>query len=308
MTTTTDNRLRVGSAPDSWGVWFPEDEQYQTPWYRFLDEVAEAGYQWIELGPYGYLPTDPKRLRDELGSRGLSLSAGTCFTAFHRGDVWQQTWQHVSQIAELVSALGADHIVAIPEMWRDQATGQQVEARTLDEDAWRSLTSGIDRLARALADEYGLALQFHPHADSHVDAQPRVERFLEMTDPDRVTLCLDTGHIAYCGGDNLALIEQYPSRIGYLHLKQVDPEVLRDVQASDLSFASAVRREVMSEPPLGAPDLSPIIAASGELDADMFAIVEQDMYPCAPDAPLPIARRTRSFLTSCGAGAPRVSR
>src|ERR671926_892464 len=73
------DRIRVGSAPDSWGVWFPDDSQ-QVPWQRFLDEVAEAGYEWIELGPYGYLPTDPARLRDEVGKRNLSVSAGTCFT------------------------------------------------------------------------------------------------------------------------------------------------------------------------------------------------------------------------------------
>ncbi|MGP4057718.1 2-keto-myo-inositol dehydratase, partial [Mycobacterium sp. 4D054] len=42
--------IRVGSAPDSWGVWFPDDPQ-QTPYTRFLDEVAESGYEWIELGP-----------------------------------------------------------------------------------------------------------------------------------------------------------------------------------------------------------------------------------------------------------------
>lgn len=307
MTTTTGNRLRIGSAPDSWGVWFPEDER-QTPWYRFLDEVSGAGYEWIELGPYGYLPTDPEQLRDEVGIRDLSVSAGTCFTAFHRGDVWRETWQHVIQVANLVSALDAHHLVVIPEMWRDQATGKQVEDRTLDNDAWRSLATGINRLARALADEYGIGLQFHPHADSHVDTQQRVERFLDMTDPERVTLCLDTGHVAYCGGDNLALIAKYPDRIGYLHLKQVDSEILRGVEAEDLSFASAVRRGVMCEPPSGVPELPPIIEASAGLDADMFAIVEQDMYPCDPETPRPIAGRTRSYLSTCGAGAPRAGR
>ena len=58
--------IRVGSAPDSWGVWFPDDPQ-QTPYTRFLDEVAASGYEWIELGPFGYLPTDPEKLSDELG-------------------------------------------------------------------------------------------------------------------------------------------------------------------------------------------------------------------------------------------------
>ncbi len=185
--------------------------------------MSKAGYEWIELGPYGYLPADPGQLRDELGIRNLTLSAGTCFTGFHRGDVWAETWEHVKQVAELTSALGAKHIVVIPDMWRDPATGEQLEQRSLGAEVWTALGKGTDRLAKALHEEYGVQLQFHPHADSHVDTQEHVGRFLEITDPDLVTLCLDTGHIAYCGGDNLALIEKHPSRIGYLHLKQVDP-------------------------------------------------------------------------------------
>src|SRR5437762_7978010 len=58
-------KLRVGVAPDSWGIWFASDP-LQTPWQRYLDEVAEAGYEYTELGPYGYLPTDPATLRGEL--------------------------------------------------------------------------------------------------------------------------------------------------------------------------------------------------------------------------------------------------
>jgi inosose dehydratase len=34
--------ITVGSAPDNWGVWFPSDPR-QTPWHRYLDELAEAG-------------------------------------------------------------------------------------------------------------------------------------------------------------------------------------------------------------------------------------------------------------------------
>ncbi|WP_460963013.1 sugar phosphate isomerase/epimerase family protein [Parasphingorhabdus pacifica] len=300
--TDTRSRLRVGSAPDSWGVWFPDDSK-QTPWHRFLDEVAEAGYEWIELGPYGYLPTDPEQLRDELGKRDLTLSAGTCFTGFHKGDVWKETWEHVRQVADLTSALGAKHIVVIPDMWRDPATGEQLEDRLLGENSWSSLASGTDRLAKALYEEYGVRLQFHPHADSHVDTQEHVERFLELTDPELVTLCLDTGHISYCGGDNLALIEKYPNRIGYLHLKQVEPSILADVRSEDLPFGPAVQRGVMCEPPNGVPELAPIIKATENLDADLFAIVEQDLYPVDFNVPLPIARRTRNYLTRCGAGA-----
>jgi inosose dehydratase len=61
----------------------------------------------------------------------------------------------------------------------------------------------------------------------------------------------------------------------------------------------------MCEPPRGVPDLPPILEALShldDLDAELFAIVEQDMYPCPPDQPLPIARRTYDYLTTCGGG------
>ena len=60
-------------------------------------------------------------------------------------------------------------------------------------------------------------------------------RFLDATDSDLVNLCLDTGHYAYCGGDSVKLIETYGERIGYLHLKQVDPEILAEVVAQGIA-------------------------------------------------------------------------
>ncbi|WP_354644692.1 sugar phosphate isomerase/epimerase family protein [Kitasatospora camelliae] len=299
MTAALD-RIRVGSAPDSWGVWFPDDPR-QVPWERFLDEVAEAGYSWIELGPYGYLPTDPARLTDEVARRGLKVSAGTVFTSLHRGpSVWEATWDHVGRVAALTRAMGAEHLVVIPSFWRDDKTAEIIEPPELTTEQWGHLARGTERLARVVKDTYGLDIVVHPHADTHIDSEEHVERFLDATDPALVNLCLDTGHYAYCGGDSVKLIRTYGERIGYLHLKQVDPDILADVLGNGVPFGPAVQRGVMCEPPAGVPDLEPVLAAAQDLGVDLFAIVEQDMYPCDPDAPLPIAARTRRFLRSCG--------
>lgn len=289
----------LGSAPDSWGVWYADDP-VQTPWTRFLDEVAGAGYTRIELGPYGYLPTDPARLRDELAQRGLTVTAGTIFEHLHRKDSWDTTWAKVSAVAELTQAMGAEHLVVIPDFWRDPDTGVILEPSALTAEEWPAYAKQIDRLAKAIRDDYGLKFQFHPHADSHVDTQANVERFLGETDPDLVTLCLDTGHIAYCGGDSLKIIQDFPERIGYVHLKQIDPAVVEKVHAESIGFGEAVKLGAMCEPPLGEPPMPPILEALAGLDAEIFAIVEQDMYPCEPDRPLPIASRTLSYLQSCG--------
>lgn len=301
MSTPAPSRLRLGTAPDSWGVWFPDDPG-QVPWDRFLDEAAAAGYEWIELGPYGYLPTDPEQLRDELGRRGLRLSGGAVFAGLHRGaDALEQAERECRQEAELLTALGAEHLVLLPEGYTD-LDGALTQPVDLEPEQWDALTRGMSSLAATLRDDSGVSLVFHPHADSHVDTQERVLRFLADTDPDTVRLCLDTGHISYAGGDNLAIVRAHPERIGYVHLKQVDPDVLRQVREEQLGFAQAVRRGAMVEPPHGIPDMPPLLEELEGLGVDLFAIVEQDLYPCDPDTPGPIATRTRQYFNACGVG------
>ncbi|MDO4253676.1 MAG: sugar phosphate isomerase/epimerase [Kocuria sp.] len=296
-----DNTFVIGTAPDSWGVWFPDDPR-QTPWERFLDEVVTAGYTWIELGPYGYLPTDPSRLAEELQARDLHVSAGTVFTAFHRGkDESGAAWGQARQVAELTAAMGGKHIVVIPAMWRDDVTGEPVESGTLSAQQLEDLFAGHNELGKVLREEYGLQQQFHSHADSHVCSMEEIETFLQGTDPDLVTLCLDTGHAEYGGASSAELIRRYPERIGYLHLKQISPQIMEKVRAENLTWAAANQAGVMVEPPSGAPDLAEVIHLVEELNRPIFGIVEQDMYPVSSfDVPLPIASRTRQYLCGCG--------
>ena len=294
--------ITIGTAPDSWGVWFPNDPE-QVPSEVFLREVAEAGYQWIELGPYGYLPTDPAKLSEQLDEYGMGVLAGTVFEHLHRPDSWDAVWTQVTDVAALTQALGGKHIVVIPEVWRHHKTGEPVENRELSAEQWKQKTEGLNELGRRILCEYGLHVQFHSHADSHIGYQPDIERLLESTNPEWVNLCFDTGHIAYYGGDCLELIEKYPDRIGYLHLKQVNPQIVEQVLDKDLSFPEAVRMGAMIEPPLGVPDMPPLLEAVAGLGRDVEGIIEHDLYPCAPDLPLPIAQRTKSYLSSCSGAA-----
>lgn len=154
MTAVLD-RIRVGSAPDSWGVRFPGDPR-QVPWERFLDEVAEAGYTWIELGPYGYLPTDPDRLNDEVGRRGLRVSAGTAADRrphpqvppllrrlnHSKGRPPTMTQRGTLRVAVIgTGRMGADHVRRIQEV----TSGARVSA-VVDIDAERAkqLADGVE--------------------------------------------------------------------------------------------------------------------------------------------------------------------
>lgn len=293
---------RIGIAPDSWGVWNPVDPAQPEP-EQYLREVEHAGYHWTELGPYGYLGTDASRLAEQFAQHALQLSAGTAFMPLQRGaSVLEEVWQEVRAVASLVNALGGEHLIALPSLWERDPHGHVQGCRSFSEAECGDYAEGLDEIGRRLRTEFGLALQFHSHADSAIGSYREVVQLLERTDPAHVNLCLDTGHLAYYHADCERLIREHPERIGYLHLKQVAPEILADVLKNDIPFAEAVRRGVMVEPPLGTPGYGPILNLAAAANPGIFAIVEQDMYPVADlSEPLRIATRTREHIAGCGA-------
>ena len=299
------SKLRLGTAPDSWGVWFASDPQ-QVTWDVYLDEIAAVGYAYTELGPQGFMPQDPAQLQEELAKRNLTACGGTVFAGLHKGrDALDKAIAEFGQEARLLSAVGAEYLVHLPEQYTDQHTGSATESGDLDSEQWNNLVTGTDELAKVLLNEYGVKLVFHPHADTHVDTQDRIERFLSDTDPALVNLCLDTGHVSYCDGDNIEIIEQFPERITYVHLKSVDPVVRARVLAEKISLAEAVKLGVMCEPPYGEPDMPPLLEALGKLDREIFAVIEQDLYPVEPHIPMPIGARTAGYYVGCGLGPVR---
>ena len=293
--------VRIGSAPDSWGVWFASDSK-QTPWERYLDEVAEAGYEWTELGPYGYLPTDRTTLRGELDRRGLKATAAVAMGHLEDPAAWPDLERQIIGGGELVAALGGRFLVLIDDVYSDLFTGRPTRPSRLDDEGWRRLIDATHRAADLVTKRLGLQLVYHPHAETHVEYEEQIEAFLEQTDPGRVGLCLDTGHHAYRGGDPVAFFRRHSARIPYLHLKSVDPAKRERVERERIPFALAVADDMFCEPDRGAVDFLAFRDAMRQAEYDGWGTVEQDMYPAPFDKPLPIARRTRAYLRSIGLG------
>jgi inosose dehydratase len=87
-----------------------------------------------------------------------------------------------------------------------------------------------------------------------------------------------------------------------VHIKQMDPAVVARAEREDLAFGQAVALGASCEPPQGLPDVPSVVAALSELDAEVFVVVEQDMYPVDFDVPAPVAARTRDYLRAVGVG------
>lgn len=293
--------MKIGTAPVSWGIWFADDDR-QMSWWRCLDEISQIGYEWIELGPFGYLPTDPDVLRGELQRRKLRVSGTFAMGPLEDPEAWPSLEREVIGACESLVSVGAGYLIVIDGIYSDLFTGELMRSPDLSAHEWSHLIEATHRIARIAKDDFGLRAVFHPHAETHVEREDQITQFLSDTDPDLIGLCLDTGHHAYRGGDPVRFLATHGDRVEYLHLKNVDADLLERVDRDGIPFATAVALGVFCEPSTGAIDFVALASALNMLGFEGHATVEQDMYPTPPDKPLGVASRTFEYLRSIGFG------
>jgi len=289
-------KIRLANAPVSWGIM--EVEGWSPPLAppAFLDELAGAGYEATELGPYGYLPTDPAVLRDELSRRHLSLISA--FVPLRLKEPGADL-EPARKVARLLATLGAKHLVLADDMWpeREAIAGRTAESAVrLNEADWAALASNVDAAAR-VAGEFGLRCVFHHHAGTYIETPKEIARLLESTSVD---LCLDTGHAVYGGGDPVELVKRWGARVQYLHLKDIDPSRLDEARRRGLGFLDAVRAGVFCELGRGCVRFPDLFAGLDRIGYDGWAVVEQDVDAAASNAvpPAAAARASRDYLLS----------
>jgi inosose dehydratase len=94
------------------------------------------------------------------------------------------------------AVMEAPYLITLPAVYTDPHTGELLEPTELDPQQWKALGDGHSVLERVVAEEYGIRQMFHPHADAHVSDADSIDRFLQITDPATVSLCLDTGTLS----------------------------------------------------------------------------------------------------------------
>lgn len=293
-------RVRVAAAPISWGIceipgWGP-----QLPWNRVLDEMAQAGYEGTELGPWGFFPGEPKALRTALDARGLALVAAFVPVPLHPADLPPEAKAQIHRTAELVARCGGDCLVLSDagDDLRARVAGRPELTRAcgLPPEAWPAYGERVNALARAVRDFYGLRTVFHPHGGTYVENPDEVEALLAHTDPDLVGLCLDTGHLAFGGSDPVAVARRYVPRIAHVHLKDVDLPRLQALLAQGLDYAGAAKRGAFVELGRGSLDLAAVAETLYQAGYRGWLVVEQDRVVAEDTDTLQSAVRNRAYV------------
>jgi len=286
-------RIRIGTAPISWGACEIPNWGDQLPYAQVLDEMAASGYEGTELGPWSYLPSDPATLRRELGARRLALAGAFCPVTLHDRDQRAASLHTARETIDLLAATGAPVLVLADA--GDERRAAMAGRVPLDGSAgfshgeWRRFCDGANEVAR-YARERGLVTAFHPHVASYVERPEEIARLMRDTDPALVGLCLD---------DPVEIARTHARRVRHVHLKDLRREVRADVLARHLGFRDAVSLGVFAPLGDGSLDLSGAISALRAAGYGGWLIVEQDVRlgvsPIA--APLRDAKRSRAYLT-----------
>ena len=259
---------RVAGAPISWGVCEVPGWGYQLEPNRVLSEMAGLGLPATELGPEGYLPTDPSRLEAALADHGLGLAAGFVPAVLHEPAVLEDELERVSVQADLLAASGADVLV----LAAGTGTAGYEAGADLDGSSWASLLAGIGRVID-LGSERDLAVAFHPHQGTVVEGPRQVERLLESSP---VRLCVDTGHLMVGGADPVELTRGAGDRVAHVHLKDVSADLAEQVRAGRMGYRDAVAAGMYRPLGMGDVDVEAIVSALEASDYDGWYVLEQD--------------------------------
>ena len=164
--------MKIAGAPISWGVCEVPGWGYQLPPHRVLAEMRDVDLSATELGPEGFLPSDPGELTTLLDSYGLHCVATFAPVLLH--EVQHDPIADIAGPLDALVACGAKVLVLAA------ATGADgYDARpTLDDGQWATLLANLDRLAETAADRGVLAV-LHPHVGTMVETRDDVDRVLD---------------------------------------------------------------------------------------------------------------------------------
>ena len=296
--------INVANAPCSWGV-IENIAGERGGYAKVLDEMHETGYVGTELGDWGFMPTDPDKLRQELEARNLKLLASWVSVYLHNPDRHAQSEAEAVRTARLLAEVGGPNALIVlgndpyGDPMRTKYAGRVTPEQGMNDAQWQVFAAGANRIAQAVKRETGLRTVFHQHIGTWVETPEETAKLLSLTDPSVLGLCFDTGHYRFGGGDPVEGLQQHADRIWHVHFKDHDPKVAEQSRREGWDGVESVAHGVFCELGRGDVDFPAVLAKLNELNYQGWIVVEQDVLP-GMGSPKASAQHNRDYLRSIG--------
>ena len=291
------NKVKLGIAPIAWTNDDMPDLGKENTFEQCVSEMALAGFTGSEVG--NKYPKDPEVLKKALELRGVEI-CNQWFSSFLITKPFEEVEKEFRAQLTFLKAMGAKVIGASEQSHSVQGQmdtpvfGHKYE---MNDEEWDIFCTGMNKLGKIAKEEYGIALTFHHHMGTVVQSLAEVDRMMENTDPEYVSLLFDTGHFTYCGEDPLEVVKKYVHRIKHVHLKDIRPEVVEQVKKENMSFLAGVRAGAFTIPGDGCINYDPIFKVLEEAGYEGYMVVEAEQDPAKAN-PFEYAKMGREYITA----------
>lgn len=291
-------KIKLGIAPIAWTNDDMPELGSENTFEQCISEMALAGYTGTEIG--NKYPKDPQVLHRYLDPRGLEV-ASAWFSAFLTTKPFSETKEAFIAHRDFLHAMGAKVIVVAEQGHSIQGLDLPVFEKKpiFTDEEWEKLASGLEALGD-LAHEKGMEIVYHHHMGTGVQTTTEIARLMEMTQPDKVKLLFDTGHLVFSGEDPIKIYQTYQDRIYHIHFKDIRQKVAEEVVSEKDSFLSGVKKGVFTVPGDGMIDFKPIWQAIQDSQYSGWIVVEAEQDPAKAN-PFEYALKARKYIQEvCG--------
>ncbi|GIN71558.1 inosose dehydratase [Bacillus sp. J14TS2] len=285
--------VKLGIAPIGWTNDDLPELGSENTFEQCISEMALAGFSGTEVGTK--YPRDADKLKKALALRNIEI-ASAWFSAFLTTQPLEQVKQEFILHRNFLAEMGAKVIVV-----SEQGHSIQKEDLPLFEnkpvftdDDWTKLVSGLHELGR-LAKEKGMDIVFHHHMGTGVQTTEEINRLMEQTDPELISLLYDTGHLYLSGEDPVEVLKHHLPRIKHVHLKDVRSDIAKKTREEHLCFLAAVKLGVFTVPGDGAFDFTPVFQVLANSDYKGWMLVEAEQDPAKAN-PFEYAKMARTYI------------
>lgn len=288
-------KVKLGIAPIAWTNDDLPDLGGENTFEQCVSEMALAGFTGSEVG--NKYPKNPEVLKKALSLRGIEI-CNAWFSTFLISRPYEETEKAFEEHVAFLAEMGAKVVGVSEQSYSTQGIQDQpiFEGKhVMNDEEWKLLTEGLNRLGKLSLEKYGVSLTFHHHMGTVVQTAAETDRLMAETDPAYVSLLYDSGHFAYCGEDPVELVKRYAARIKHVHLKDIRPEVVEQVKKEHMSFLDGVRAGAFTIPGDGCIDFTPIFQVLEEAGYTGYMVVEAEQDPAKAN-PLEYAIRARKYI------------
>ena len=257
-----------------------------------LKEVRLSGYTGVETGQR--FPKDPAILGPILKDNAVEICGGWHSGLLLDGDIETEKGRIREQM-DLFLEMGAPCIVygECAGTIQGERTAPLATKRKPTEDEIKYYGEKMTAFAEWCASE-GMPLSYHHHMAAAIETEPELD-MLMANSGEALPLLFDAGHMAFAGGDVMAVIEKHHARISHVHTKDIRQDVVDGLDRTKESFLDAVLKGAFTVPGDGSLDFGEIVKRLAAHGYEGWFVVEAEQDP-VPNPPLDMAVKGQKHL------------